>query len=109
MATKPDPVLITESANQKRADQQLNFAIFFTTIVVVIFILMAFILNDKIILEEPEEIDYSEWKQVPLKERYKMDLNLTSWRSQLPEKGPHDILPMTEHFVEVDFVRGCLQ
>lgn len=86
MATKPDPVLITESANQKRAEQQLNFAIFFTTIVVVIFILMAFILNDKIILEEPEEIDYSEWKQVPLKERYNMDLNLTSWRSQLPEK-----------------------
>ena len=31
MATKPDPVLITESANQKRADQQLNFAIFFRT------------------------------------------------------------------------------
>ena len=102
MATKPDTVLIAESVSQRRAEQQLNYAIFFTTIVVVIFIVMAFILNDELIIEESEEISYSEWKQVPLKERYKMDLNLTSWRSQLPESGPYDILPMTEHFVEVD-------
>ena len=85
MAEKPDSVLIRESVNQKVIDQQLNYTIFATTIVVVIFILMAFIVNDELIIEKPEENNFSEWKQVPLKERHKLDLNLTSWRSQLPE------------------------
>ena len=99
MGTKPDSVIIAESVNQRRADQQLNYTIFLTTIVVIIFIVSAYIFSNEIILDESEEINYSEWKQVPLKERYKMDLNLTSWRSQLPESGPYEILPMTEHFV----------
>ena len=37
------------------------------------------------------------WWEVPIQERWKLDLNLTSWRSQLPVEGEFEILPLSEH------------
>ena len=105
MVQKPEPDLIGDldiEFNQRRDVQKLNNVIFLTTFLVIIFIIMGFILGPELIVEDSEEIEYSQWSKVPLKERYQLDLNLTSWRSQLPESGPYGILPMTEHFVEVD-------
>jgi len=46
--------------------------------------------------------DSVEWWQVPLHDRYKMDLDLTQERSVLPENGSYGVLTYTEHFVPVD-------
>ena len=105
MAEEQDAVLIQESdtiTNQRRNVDQLNLTLFSTSIVVVIFIILALIWGNEYISENKEELSELKWSDVPLKERYKLDLNLSSWRSQLPEKGPYSVLPMTEHFVEVD-------
>ena len=51
---------------------------------------------------EPE-IDYSEnWWLTPLDQRHTMDLPMDTMRAQLPENGTYEILPYTEHFIEVD-------
>ena len=43
-----------------------------------------------------------DWWNTPVDQRYKMDLNMTGLRSQLPEAGPYTWIGPTEHFVEVD-------
>ena len=43
-----------------------------------------------------------DWWNTPVDQRYKMDLNMTGLRSQLPEAGPYTWIDPTEHFVEVD-------
>ena len=43
-----------------------------------------------------------DWWNTPVDQRYKMDLNMTGLRSQLPEAGPYTWSGPTEHFVEVD-------
>ena len=43
-----------------------------------------------------------DWWNTPVDQRYKMDLNMTGLRSQLPEVGPYTWSGPTEHFVEVD-------
>ena len=46
--------------------------------------------------------DDDDWWNTPVNERHKMDLNMTSLRSQLPEAGPYTWSGPTEHYVEVD-------
>ena len=43
-----------------------------------------------------------DWWNTPVDQRYKLDLNMTGLRSQLPEAGPYTWSGPTEHFVEVD-------
>ena len=43
-----------------------------------------------------------DWWNTPVDQRYKMDLNMTDLRSQLPEAGPYTWSGPTEHYVEVD-------
>ena len=43
-----------------------------------------------------------DWWNTPVDQRYKMGLNMTGLRSQLPEAGPYTWSGPTEHFVEVD-------
>ncbi|MFL2971663.1 MAG: CocE/NonD family hydrolase [Candidatus Thalassarchaeaceae archaeon] len=43
-----------------------------------------------------------DWWNTPVNQRYKMDLNMTGLRSELPEAGPYTWSGPTEHFVEVD-------
>ena len=49
-----------------------------------------------------DDIDLSDWRNVPLKERFRLSLNLSAERSVLPEVGPYSIQPVTEHFVPVE-------
>ena len=86
----------------RREIRNLNMSLASTVVFVVIFMILAAIWgghSENMLIEEP---DFEDWRSIELKDRHKLDLNLTSWRSQLPEKGPHSILSMTEHFVEVD-------
>ncbi len=45
--------------------------------------------------------DY-EWWEIPVNERYNMELNMTGWRSQLPVEDLYSWTGPTEYFVEVD-------
>ena len=45
--------------------------------------------------------DY-EWWEIPVNERYNMELNMTGWRSQLPVEGLYSWTGPTEYYVEVD-------
>ena len=87
----------------RREIQNLNMSLASTAVFVIIFIIFSAIWGghtSNSLLQD--EVDLDDWRSVPLKERHQLDLNLTSWRSQLPEKGSYNVLPMTEHFVEVD-------
>ena len=53
-------------------------------------------------LEDENDISNYEWWEVPLEKRYLMDLNFSSWRSTLPEKGIYNWTGPTEYFVEVE-------
>ena len=53
-------------------------------------------------IEDDTDISNYEWWEVPLEKRHLMDLNFSSWRSTLPEKGIYDWTGPTEYFVEVD-------
>ena len=48
------------------------------------------------------DISGYEWWEVPLEKRYLMDLDFSSWRSTLPEKGVYNWSGPSEYFVEVD-------
>ena len=86
----------------RREIRNLNMSLASTIVFVVVFMVLAAIWgghSENLLIEEN---DSNDWRSVELKDRHKLDLNLTSWRSQLPEKGPYSVLEMTEHFVEVD-------
>ena len=53
-------------------------------------------------ITDEDDISNYEWWEVPLEKRHLMDLNFSSWRSTLPEKGVYDWTGPTEYFVEVD-------
>jgi len=53
-------------------------------------------------LEDEDDISNYDWWEVPLEKRYLMDLNFSSWRSTLPEKGIYDWTGPTEYFVDVE-------
>jgi predicted acyl esterase len=42
------------------------------------------------------------WWATPLQDRHTMDLPMDTLRAQLPVNGTYEVLPYTEHFVEVD-------
>ena len=41
-------------------------------------------------ITDEDDISNYEWWEVPLEKRHLMDLNFSSWRSTLPEKGIYD-------------------
>ena len=51
---------------------------------------------------DDNDISGYEWWEVPLEKRYLMDLDFSSWRSTLPEKGVYNWTGPSEYFVEVD-------
>ena len=93
--------LVEDAADSRREQLQLNFALGATAIVVVLFMLLASIWG---IQSSGDGDGYGDWEwwEVPLEERHTMGLNVTGWRSQLPEAGPYNWSGPTEYFVEVD-------
>ena len=84
------------------AKRNLDMALGSTIAVALIFILLASGLSNSAKDANTSEAE-AKWWDTPIQDRWKLDLNLTSWRSQLPIKGEYeDILPMTEHYVDVD-------
>ena len=81
MAAKPDAVIIPDAesiTNQRRNVEQLNFTLFSTSLVVVIFIILALMWGNEYLSENNEEISEQKWNEVPLKERYKM-----GWKKEI--------------------------
>lgn len=108
MAEVPEAILldseeVSEDASGILASERrdLNMAIGGILGVIIIFLILATTSLAPAAEEIGVEIDYSDWRSVPLKDRHMLDLNLSSWRSQLPDDGPYEILPMSEHFVSV--------
>ena len=91
--------LVEDAADSRREQLQLNLALGATAIVVVLFMLLASIWG----VQSTGDGDGDwEWWEVPLDQRHTMGLNVTGWRSQLPEAGPYNWSGPTEYFVEVD-------
>ena len=84
-----------------KSRRELDMALASTGAIILVFIFLAAGIGGSL-TESRQTEDAPEWWEYPIQDRWKLDLNLTSWRSQLPEKGEWDILPMTEHFVNVD-------
>ncbi len=93
--------LVEDAADSRREQLQLNLALGATAIVVVLFMLLASIWGVQSTGDGDGFGDW-EWWEVPLEQRHAMGLNVTGWRSQLPEPGPYDWSGPTEYFVEVD-------
>ncbi len=93
------------SANEIQANgrRDLNTAMGGVIGVIIVFTILSIVAFSPMLIEEENVLmDLDDWRNVDLKDRHQLDLNLSSWRSQIPEDGPYDILPMTEHFVSVD-------
>ena len=100
--------LIAELVDEKpveyadpKSRRELDMALASTGAIILVFIFLAAGIGGSL-TESRQTEDAPEWWEYPIQDRWKLDLNLTSWRSQLPEKGEWDVLPMTEHFVNVD-------
>ena len=95
--------LVDESTESRREKRQLNVAMGSTAVVVVLFMVLASFWG--VISTYGDGYGPNgqwEWWEVPLEERHTMGLNVTAWRSQLPEPGPYNWTGPTEYFVEVD-------
>ena len=79
----------------------LNITLAGTFAVAVAFLILAMGFGTDV-LGDSNSDDSLEWWQIPLHDRYKMDLDLTQERSILPENGTYEVLTYTEHFVSVD-------
>ena len=89
-----------EKVNIKRKGILQTAGITVATLIV-IFILTSITIQNLTVPPEPE-IDYSEnWWLTPLDQRHTMDLPMDTMRAQLPENGTYEVLPYTEHFIEV--------
>ena len=83
--------------------RDLNYAIGGICGVIFVFTILAVVNFSGAVGDEfGDQLDLDDWRNVPLKDRHLLNLTLDSWRSQLPEDGPYEILPMTEHFIPVD-------
>lgn len=92
---------ISETASRER--RQLNIAVGATTIVIVIFMILASVWGTISTFGGGYGPNGEwEWWEVPLEERHTMGLNVTGERSVLPEAGPYNWSGPTEYFVEVD-------
>ena len=53
-------------------------------------------------VSDDNDISGYEWWEVPLEKRNLMDLDFSSWRSTLPEKGMYNWTGPSEYFVQVE-------
>ena len=91
----------TPEVAEPSSRRDLDMALAATGAMVLVFIMLSAGFGGGL---EPADFSSSElnWWEVPIQERWKLDLNLTSWRSQLPVDGRFEILPLTEHLVDVE-------
>ena len=90
----------TVGASERR---DLNYAIGGVAGVIIVFTILAVVNFSPAVNDDyTNQLDLDDWRNIPLKDRHLLKLTLDSWRSQLPEDGPYEILPMTEHFIPVD-------
>jgi predicted acyl esterase len=95
--------LETTGAGHRRELRQLNLALVATAGIVVLFLILAGVWSASGWAANFSSSENDEWWQIPLHQRAsRLDLNFTADRSQLPEAGPYEVLPYTEHFVAVD-------
>ncbi|MFL2984792.1 MAG: CocE/NonD family hydrolase [Candidatus Poseidoniaceae archaeon] len=98
-----DDILVAEIVTQPSSSRRdLNLSAISTIAISIVFLLMAMAFGESIINSMNDEIEDKEWWQTPLHLRHEMDLPTNKTRAQLPVNGTHKILPMTEHFVEVE-------
>lgn len=95
----PIPFEYKEGLNQSRRRMQLGIG------VGAVFALFVFGLLVSTTVQTYNEVTAEKetpWWATPLNERADMDLPMDTLRAQLPVNGTYDVLPYTEHFVEVD-------
>ena len=83
--------------------KQFNLPLYSSIVMLMVFMMLSGCLNalvDK--TPENDEMFDGDWWDTPLHLRHTMDLPMDSLRAQLPENGTYEILPYTEHFVEVE-------
>lgn len=102
MGETPLEAELIDSVAARREISELNLALTSTVVVIIAFVVMALIWGSGAFDGRGEGFDASRWWDVPLEQRHLLDLNMTGWRSQLPEDGPFGVLPMSDHFIEVD-------
>ncbi|MDP7001622.1 MAG: CocE/NonD family hydrolase [Candidatus Poseidoniaceae archaeon] len=89
-----------EIAASERRD--LNLAVGGIVGVIIVFSILALVnLAPSATEQFSAELDLDDWRNVPLQDRHLLNLSLDTWRSKLPEAGPYEILPMSEHYVPV--------
>ena len=95
----PIPSEYKEGLSQSRRRMQLGIG------VGAVFALFVFGLLVSTTVQTYNEVraeDETPWWATPLNERADMDLPMDTLRAQLPVNGSYEVLPYTEHFVEVD-------
>ena len=80
---------------------RLNLTLTGSFSVAIVFLFLAMAFGDSLsgAFDESESL---EWWEIPLHERYKMNLDFTQDRSTLPVNGSYGVLTYTEHYVSVD-------
>ena len=93
--------LVEESPASSR--RELNLSMLSTVAISIVFLLLAMSFGNAIIHDSNDTVSFSgEWWETPVHLRHQMDLPMDTMRAQLPVNGTHDVLPYTEHFIEVD-------
>lgn len=93
--------LVEQSPTSSR--RELNLSMLSTVAISIVFLLLAMSFGNVIIYDSNDDVAFSgEWWETPIHLRHQMDLPMDTMRAQLPVNGTHDVLPYTEHFIEVD-------
>ncbi|MGB1624339.1 MAG: CocE/NonD family hydrolase, partial [Candidatus Poseidoniaceae archaeon] len=95
----PIPFEYKEGLNQSRRRMQLGMGVGAVFALFVLGLLISTTVQTYNEVRAEEEVP---WWATPLSERAGMDLPMDTLRAQLPVNGTYDVLPYTEHFVEVD-------
>ena len=111
-AEVPEAVILSsvsspEKATLQREKLQLNLAAVSAAGFTVLILMLSMVWDDGHSMNDDDAL-YGNWWEVPLEDRWQMDLNLTGERSQLPEMGKFNWSGPTEHFVEVELPPSCL-
>ncbi len=86
----------TREAPQMRAALGLSVA------VVVLFTLMSAFTGTLDVDDGEQDFSSMDWRDLPLEERWRLEVPTNGSRSVLPDAGPYEALEMSEHFVTVD-------
>ena len=93
--------LVEESPTSSR--RELNLSMLSTVAISIVFLLLAMSFGNAVIYDSDDSASFSgEWWETPVHLRHQMDLPMDTMRAQLPVNGTHEVLPYTEHFIEVD-------